>query len=289
MGGAVEGAEHPRASGPSLGASRRLPAAKPAGTEVAATGGRSGPVGGSCAEGWESDIAAAALALARRFAAGATLWCLAPEWPAHAHHVAVEFVHPVVVGARALPAVAVDGPRAVETLRALVGPGDEIALIGTASAPPLAEVATRARAWGAGVLWAGAGIRPDAGLADHVLWAGPDPSTAAYDGHLVLTYHVLWELTQVCFEHPGLLRPAAPGAGDGAVCVTCADEGRPAEVVGVAGDLAEVRTPAGSEQVDTTLVGAVSPGELLVVHAGCAIARLAPADDAGPVRVGGNR
>ena len=48
------------------------------------------------------DLALAALALARRFAAGATMWCLAPAWPEHARHVAVEFVHPVIMGKRAL-------------------------------------------------------------------------------------------------------------------------------------------------------------------------------------------
>ena len=57
------------------------------------------------------DLARAALGLARRFAAGATMWCLAPAWPEHARHVAVEFVHPVIVGKRALPAVSVDRPR----------------------------------------------------------------------------------------------------------------------------------------------------------------------------------
>lgn len=56
------------------------------------------------------DLAVAALAMARRFAGGATLWCVAPEWPAHARHVAVEFVHPVIVGKRALPAVVVPAP-----------------------------------------------------------------------------------------------------------------------------------------------------------------------------------
>ena len=59
----------------------------------------------------QSDLARAALALARRFAAGATMWCLAPAWPEHARHVAVEFVHPVIVGKRALPAVSVDRAR----------------------------------------------------------------------------------------------------------------------------------------------------------------------------------
>jgi hypothetical protein len=63
------------------------------------------------------DLAATALALARRFAGGATLWCIAPDWVPHAQHVAVEFVHPVVVGARALPAVALTGPDLVTATR----------------------------------------------------------------------------------------------------------------------------------------------------------------------------
>ena len=57
-----------------------------------------------------ADLATASLTLARRFAAGATMWCLAPQWEPHAQHVAVEFVHPVIVGKRALPAVALTGP-----------------------------------------------------------------------------------------------------------------------------------------------------------------------------------
>ena len=56
-----------------------------------------------------ADLAVASLALARRFAAGATMWCVAPQWPSHGRHVAVEFVHPVIMGKRALPAVSVDG------------------------------------------------------------------------------------------------------------------------------------------------------------------------------------
>jgi hydrogenase maturation factor len=35
-----------------------------------------------------------------------------------------------------------------------------------------------------------------------------------------------------------------------------------------------VRTAAGEEHVDTTVVGTVSAGDLLLVHAGSAIARL---------------
>ncbi len=46
-------------------------------------------------------------------------------------------------------------------------------------------------------------------------------------GRFVLMYHLLWELTHVCFEHPGLLKPT----DEETVCVTCGDEGRLGEVV----------------------------------------------------------
>jgi hypothetical protein len=64
-----------------------------------------------------SDLATAALSLARRVHDGATLWCLAPAWPEHARHVAVEFVHPVIVGKRALPAVAAAVQPPIDTVR----------------------------------------------------------------------------------------------------------------------------------------------------------------------------
>ncbi|MFD5330021.1 hypothetical protein ACFWJO_39895, partial [Streptomyces sp. NPDC127092] len=57
-----------------------------------------------------ADLAAAALSLARRFHDGATLWVISPQWEPHAHHVAVEFVHPVIMGKRALPSVALVEP-----------------------------------------------------------------------------------------------------------------------------------------------------------------------------------
>ena len=52
---------------------------------------------------------------------------------------------------------------------------------------------------------------------------------------MVLVYHVLWELTHVCFEHAGLLTPDAEECDDD-VCITCSDEGRLAEVIAAAGD-----------------------------------------------------
>ena len=82
--------------------------------------------------GLGEDLARAALALARRFAAGATMWCVAPAWPEHARHVAVEFVHPVIMGKRALPAVSVDDPDPVAALRATVRAGDILVAVSPA-------------------------------------------------------------------------------------------------------------------------------------------------------------
>ncbi len=218
------------------------------------------------------DLAATALALARRFHAGASLWCCSPAWPAHAHHVAVEFVHPVVMGTRALPAFVVAEHDPVAALRVLARPGDVVLVIAGADDPVPADVGLRARAWGLQTVWIGAGPRPPAGAADHVLWLDHEGATAHADGRFVLLYHLLWELTHVCFEHPGLL--TEPGACDGDVCVTCSDEGRVAEVEAVDQGSTLARTGSGREWVDTSLVGDVGPGDLLLVHAGMAITRL---------------
>ena len=41
-----------------------------------------------------ADLAATSFTLAKRFAAGATMWSIAPGWEPHALHIAVEFIHP---------------------------------------------------------------------------------------------------------------------------------------------------------------------------------------------------
>lgn len=224
------------------------------------------------------DLAAAALVLARRFAAGATLWCIAPAWEPHAQHVAVEFVHPVIVGKRALPAVALTGPDLVATVRMSVRPGDVVVAVAAADRPDVASVMRRAPAWGATTLWVGNGARPAAGAADHVLWLDdPDPRLPATGG-FVLLYHLLWELTHVCFEHPGLLAEQPDCTEE--VCITCSDEGRLGEVVSAAAGTARVRTATGVEDVATVLVEPVAPGDLLVVHAGTAISAIREGDPA---------
>jgi hydrogenase maturation factor len=220
-----------------------------------------------------ADLAAASLMLARRFAAGGTLWCISPEWEPHANHVAVEFVHPVIVGKKALPAVALTGPDLVGTVRVSVRSGDVVVAVASADEAAVRSVLRRAPAWGVSTLWIGGGSRPTAGAADHVLWLeDPDPRLPATGG-FVLLYHLLWELTHVCFEHPGLLTPATEYADD--ACITCSDEGRLVEVVtAVDPGRALVRAAGGPEHIDTTLVEAVEPGDLVLVHAGLAISRL---------------
>jgi hydrogenase maturation factor len=221
--------------------------------------------------GLAADLAAASLALARRLHGGGTLWCASPSWPHHAEHVAVEFVHPVIVGKPALSAVALPSHDLVATARANVRSGDVVLIVGRARDPLTRDLARRAAVWGATTLWVGAGARPEAGAADHVLWL-PEDERAEHDGRFILLYHLLWELAHVCLEHGAALQPVPDW--DGPVCITCSDEGRLVEVLRTSGATAIVRTPDGEEEVDLSLVGSAEADDLLVVHAGMAITRL---------------
>jgi hypothetical protein len=226
--------------------------------------------------GLSTDLAAAALDMARKFHAGATLWVLSPQWEPHAHHVAVEFVHPVIMGKRALPSVALVEPDPVAQARVAAQPGDLLLAVASADQSAVIDAMRRAPAWGTRTLWIGFGPRPPAGAADHILWVDSDDSMVPATGRFVLLYHLLWELTHVCFEHPGLLK-AAPEECTDDVCVTCGDEGRIAEVILEPADplgQALVRTAKGEEWVDVSVLSAVAPNDLVLVHAGTAIARM---------------
>jgi hydrogenase maturation factor len=224
------------------------------------------------------DLAATAFTLAKRFAAGATMWSIAPSWEPHALHIAVEFVHPVIMGKRALPAVALTGPDLVDQVRVSARPGDIVVAVASADNADVRSVMLRGPAWGVTTIWIGSGERPRPGMADHVLWLDdPDPRVPATGG-FVLFYHLLWELTHVCFEHPGLLKP--DGEGDETTCVTCSDEGRLGEVMTASADgQATVRTARGVENVITTLIDPVATGQLVLVHAGTAISRVGDEED----------
>ena len=110
-----------------------------------------------------ADLAAAALDLARRFHDGATLWVISPQWEPHAHHVAVEFVHPVIMGKRALPSVALVEPDPVAQARVASQPGDLLIAVASADEPAVIDAMRRAQAWGVLTLWIGSGPRPPVG------------------------------------------------------------------------------------------------------------------------------
>jgi hydrogenase maturation factor len=59
------------------------------------------------------------------------------------------------------------------------------------------------------------------------------------------------------------------------VCITCGDVAVQAIVLDVRGDMATVEADGRREDVGIELVAPVEPGELLVCHAGIALARVA--------------
>jgi D-sedoheptulose 7-phosphate isomerase len=113
-------------------------------------------------------------ACAERFEAGARLLAVGatPTARSDARHVAVEFVHPVIVGKRALPALALEP----DQLGAVAEPGDIV------------------------FAFAGGGLTVTVGEAE---WRF-DPAVAdPFVGQELIetTYHLVWELVHVFFEH----------------------------------------------------------------------------------------
>jgi D-sedoheptulose 7-phosphate isomerase len=139
-------------------------------------------------------------AMAERFAREGRLLAvgLSPAARSDVRHVAVEFVHPVIVGKRALPALGLVGdsaPLATEVTLA-AGPDDIVMAFG--DEPELAGALAAARAAGALTV----AFSP-LGAESELLVADEDPFVAQELTETV--YHVLWELVHVFFEHRGLL------------------------------------------------------------------------------------
>jgi D-sedoheptulose 7-phosphate isomerase len=169
-------------------------------------------------------VARACHDMAGRFAGGGKLVVFGAGAAAtDAQHLAVEFVHPVIVGKRALPALSLGADVATLTgvadrdgvtevfarqLRLLADPGD-IALGLSVDGGCQLVTAGLAAARELGLLTV-ALVGGDGGpiarlrLADHVLVARSDDPRVVKEVH-VTTYHVLWELVHVFFEHPGAL------------------------------------------------------------------------------------
>ena len=171
-------------------------------------------------------VADACHAMAVRFHRGGKLIVFGTGGPsADAQHVAVEFVHPVIVGKRALPAISLTTDVATVTgiaeregvaaifahqLRAVARPAD-IAMGISADGGSPSVLAGLETAHELGLLTialaGGSGGRVAASPAvDHLLVvASSDPRVVKE--LQVTTYHVLWELVHVFFEQPGVLDP----------------------------------------------------------------------------------
>jgi D-sedoheptulose 7-phosphate isomerase len=149
--------------------------------------------------------------MAERFATGGRLVALgrSPVARSDARHVAVEFVHPVIVGKRALPAIGLagEGGSLTSQVEAVVEPGDIAIAYGAEDGETL-EALTTAGARGCLTIAFARG----SGAEWEFVPPGDDPFV---DQELVETlYHVLWELVHVFFEHPGLLEGRAAAAHD---------------------------------------------------------------------------
>jgi D-sedoheptulose 7-phosphate isomerase len=143
--------------------------------------------------------------MAERFARGGRLLALGASATARsdARHVAVEFVHPVIVGKRALPALALTGGCS-ELARqvTLLARGHDIVIAFTGEDDDPGPAAS-----GALELARERGCLTIAFGRLGAEWEFVAPSEDAFvRQELVETlYHVLWELVHVFFEHRGLL------------------------------------------------------------------------------------
>jgi D-sedoheptulose 7-phosphate isomerase len=141
--------------------------------------------------------------MAERFARGGRLIAFgrSPAARSDARHVAVEFVHPVIVGKRALPAIGLAGEGGeIAAQVSVIAAPDDVAIGFGADEDDGAAARAIAVARGRGCLtiaFAPAGAE----------WEfHPPTDDPAIRQELVETlYHVLWELVHVFFEHRGLL------------------------------------------------------------------------------------
>jgi hypothetical protein len=230
---------------------------------------------------------AAALSLARAASLvseaacrGGRLWVFAPDLDDHARHLAVEFVHPASVGARAVAATAVTGPAPLDAIRRHVRGGDVIVSLGDAAHPDVIGCSLRSSAWGSGHVHIGwlpghtPGGHPPLQPTTTLIAIG-DGSSA--ESSVTRAYHLLWELTFVAIGGTG----DAPTVGSEmtASCPVCADEALVAEVEEILdADHVRARTACGVVIVDTSLVDTLRAYDVVLVHAGVALRTLSIGD-----------
>jgi len=169
-------------------------------------------------------IAEACWAMARRFHRGGRLLAFGNgAWATDAQHVSVEFVHPVIVGKRALPALALTNDSAtlsglmaggeatmpfVRQLQVLARPQDiAMGFSPDGNCPNVVAALTTARKMGLltlGLAGSDGGLFRQTELDFRFVVQSSDP-LVIQETHETL-YHVLWELVHIFFEHEGLLQ-----------------------------------------------------------------------------------
>ncbi len=168
-------------------------------------------------------IAEACWAMARRFHQTGRLLAFGNgAWATDAQHVAVEFVHPVIVGKRALPALSLTNDSATlsglvtedteksfaQQLRVLGWPQDiAMGFSVDGNCHNVLAALDEARHMGMltlALVGGDGGALKQATLDFCFVVPSSDPM-AVQETHETL-YHVLWELVHVFFEHEGLLK-----------------------------------------------------------------------------------
>ncbi len=155
--------------------------------------------------------------MAERFAREGRLIALGadPASRSDARHVSVEFVHPVIVGKRALPAIALtaEGGPLGPQLESVAGADDIVIGFGLAEpggAAAETESALRTAA-GRGCMTIrfgpGGATSPEtlAGSQEDWLFEPPSGDPSIRQELVETLYHLLWELVHVFFDHRGLL------------------------------------------------------------------------------------
>lgn len=163
-------------------------------------------------------VARACLDMARRFGRGGRLLVHgAGPHRSDAEHVAVEFVHPVIVGKRALPALSLQEP--AETELSIIGRPEDI-LLAVGDHPKSKALVKAGRE--AGLLTLSIGPADalgrddesgrDAGAELAFALEGDDPLAAQEVAETL--YHVLWELVHVFLDRSDLGSLSGRSSGD---------------------------------------------------------------------------
>jgi D-sedoheptulose 7-phosphate isomerase len=142
-----------------------------------------------------SRLAEACHEMSRRFTAGGRLLAFGNGSAAtDAQHVSVEFVHPVIVGKRALPALDL-GPDFERSLPVVLRPEDMVMGFASPDADETVERMLRAARERGALTFA------LTGEVGEYSFAPPDPDPFVDQEVFEVLYHVLWETVHVYFEH----------------------------------------------------------------------------------------